>query len=113
MEFFERDNEMRRNQLLKDIAIAEAEDRAIKETLENERQEEIKQNTSIKLDPSVPSFVPKLPPFQPQDTREKGDNLDKKSPAPTREKSNTEPSKRKIVRPLIRSLHVPHIKPKR
>ena len=47
MEFFERDNEMRRNQLLKDIAIAEAEERAIKEALENERQEEIKQNTSI------------------------------------------------------------------
>ena len=89
MEFFERDNEMRRNQLLKDIAIAEAEERAIKETLENERQEEIKQNTSIKLDPSVPSFVPKLPPLQPEDAREKGENLDKKLPAPKREKSDT------------------------
>ena len=89
MEFCERDNEMRRNQLLKDIPIAEAEERAIKEALENERQEEIKQNTSIKLDPSVPSFVPKLPPLQQQDTREKGENLDKKSPAPTREKSDT------------------------
>ena len=89
MEFFERDNEMRRNQLLKDIAIAGAEERAIKEALENERQEEIKQNTSIKLDPSVPSFVPKLPPLQQQDTREKGEKLDKKSTAPTREKTDT------------------------
>ena len=89
VEFFERDNEMRRNQLLKDTAIAEAEERAIKETLENERQEEIKQDASIKLDPSVPSFVPKLPPLQPQDTREEGENLDKKPLAPTREKSDT------------------------
>ena len=76
VEFFERDNEMRRNQLLKDIAIAEGEERAIIETLENDRQEEIKQDPSIKLDPSVPSFVPKLPPLQPQDTREEGENLD-------------------------------------
>ena len=112
MEFFERDNEMRRNELLKDNAIAEAEERAIKETLENERQEEIKQNTSIKLDPSVPSFVPKLPPLQQQDTRQKGEDLDTKPPAPTRE-NQTQPSKRKIVRSLIRRLHVPRIKPKR
>ena len=89
MEFFERDNKMRRNQLLKDNAIAEAEERAIKETLDNERQEEIKQNTSIKLDPSVPSFVPKLPPLQQQATRQKGEDLDTKPPAPTREKSDT------------------------
>ena len=74
---------------MKDIAIAEGEEQAIKETLENERQEEIRQNTSIKLDPSVPSFVPKLPPLQQKDTRERGENLDKKSPAPTRKKSDT------------------------
>ena len=37
----------------------------------------------------MPSFVPKLSPLQQQDTREKGENLDKKSPAPTREKSDT------------------------
>ena len=88
MEFLECDNEMRRNQPLKDIAIAKREERAIKETLENERQE-IKQNTSIKLDPSVPFFVPKLSPLQPQDTRENRENLDRKPPVPTREKSDT------------------------
>ena len=75
--------------MLKDIAIAEAEEGAIKETLENERKAEIKQDATIKLDPSVPSFVPKLPPLQPQDTREEGENLDKKPPAPTREKSDS------------------------
>ena len=36
IKFFEHDREMRCNQLLKDIAIAEAEERAIKETLESE-----------------------------------------------------------------------------
>ena len=73
---------------MKGIAIANREEQAIKETLENERQE-IKQNTSIKLDPSVPSFVPKLSPLQPQDTRENRENLDKKPLAPMREKSDT------------------------
>jgi len=51
MTFFERDSEMRRVQLMKDIAIAEAEEQAIREVLKEERQDEIKQETTIKLEP--------------------------------------------------------------
>ena len=75
IKFFERDREMRCNQLLKDIAIAEAEEQVIKETLESERQEEIKQNTSSTLDPSMPFFVPKLPPLQPQENPKKREKI--------------------------------------
>ena len=39
--------------------------------------------------------------LKPQDTREKGENLDNKPLGPTRE-NQTQPSKRKIVRLLIR-----------
>ena len=61
MTFFERDSEMRRLQLMKDIAIADAEEQAIREVLKEEQQDEVKQETTIKLEPNVPSFVPKLP----------------------------------------------------
>ena len=66
---------MRCNQLLKDIAIPEAEEQAIKERLESEWQEEIKQNTSSKLDTSMPFFVPKVPPLQPQENPEKREKI--------------------------------------
>ena len=47
MNFFERGNELRRNQLIKDIAIAKAEEQAIKEALKEERQNEIFCRTEI------------------------------------------------------------------
>ena len=75
IKLFERDREIRCNQLLKDIAIAEAEEQVIKETLESERQEEIKQNTSSTLDPSMPFLVPKLPPLQPQENPKKREKI--------------------------------------
>ena len=77
MTFFERDSEMQRLQLMKDIAIAEAEEQAIREGLKEERQDKVKQETTIKLEPNVPSFVPKLPLYEPQDTQVK-ESLDKK-----------------------------------
>ena len=56
MTFLERDNEIRKMQLTKEIAIAEAEKRAINETLTDERKEiAIKQEP---LNPSVSSFIP-------------------------------------------------------
>ena len=61
MTFLERDNEIRRIQMMKDIAIAEAEEKAIKETIEQEKLAEMKQNPPIKLDPAVSAFIPKLP----------------------------------------------------
>ena len=69
MTFFERDSEIRRVQLMKDIAIAEAEEKAIREILEQERQDEKEQKTSIKLDPGASPFVPKLPLDKLQETR--------------------------------------------
>ena len=76
MTFLERNSEMRRLQLMKDIA-TEAEEQAIREVLKEERQDEIKQETTIKLEPSVPSLVPKLRLYEPQDTRVK-ESFDKK-----------------------------------
>ena len=64
-------------QLKKDIAIVEADEPAIREVLKEERQDEIKQDTTIKLEPNVPSFVPKLPLYEPQDTHVK-ESSDKK-----------------------------------
>ena len=55
--------------MMKDIAIAEAEEKAIKETLEQEKIAEMKQNRSIKLDPTVSPFIPKLPQDSPQENR--------------------------------------------
>ncbi len=67
--FLERDNEIRRIQLMKDIAIAEAEEKAIKETLEQEKLAETKQKSSIKLDPSASPFISKSPHNSPQENR--------------------------------------------
>lgn len=69
MTFLERDNEIRRIQMMKDIAIAEAEEKAIKETIEQEKLAEMKQNPPIKLDPTVSPFIPKLPQDSPQESR--------------------------------------------
>ena len=87
MTFFKRDSEMRRFQLMKDIAIAEAEERAIKETLEQEQHDEIKQKTSIELDPSATPFVPELPLNEPQETRVR-ENFDKGPPVLTKREEN-------------------------
>ena len=55
MTFLERDNEIRKMQLTKEIAIAEAEERAINEALTDERKEiAIKQEP---LNPSASSFI--------------------------------------------------------
>ena len=88
MEFFERDNEIRRLQLMRDIAIASAEENAIKEILDEEIAAKQPENTAkqpentakgpeitakpqepesqlpemkFKLDPSTPPFVPSFP----------------------------------------------------
>ena len=79
MTFLERDNEIRRIQMMKDIAIAEAEEKAIKETLEQEKLAEMKQNPSIKLDPTVSPFIPKLPQDSPQENRDENPAIKKES----------------------------------
>lgn len=68
MEFLERENEMRRFQLMKEIAIADAEENAIKGILDEEsaklgeREEwDIKPEPELKFNPHVPPFVPSLP----------------------------------------------------
>ena len=81
MEFFERDNEMRRLQLMRDTVITSAEENAIKEILDEEIAAKQPENTAkgpdinakpqepdsqllemkFKLDPSTPPFVPSFP----------------------------------------------------
>ena len=60
MAFLERDNEIQRIPIMKDIAITKVEEKAIKETIEQEKLVEMKQNPSNKLDPTVLPFIPKL-----------------------------------------------------
>ena len=68
--FVERDSAMRRMQLMKEIAIAEAEERAINDALIDERQEIEVKPEPVKLDPLVSPFIPNLPPYQTQETAE-------------------------------------------
>ena len=70
MTFVERDSEMRRMKLMKEIAIFEAEEKAINDALIDERQEIEVKPELVKLDPLVPPFIPNLPPYQTQETTE-------------------------------------------
>lgn len=66
MTFLERDNEIRRMQLTKEIA--EAEERAINDALVEECKEiEVKQEPTKTLDPFAPPQIPYLPPCQSRD----------------------------------------------
>ena len=71
MTFLERDNKMRRMQLTKEIAIAEAEEKAINDALVDECKEiEVKQELAKSLDPFVPPHIPYSPPCQSRDITE-------------------------------------------
>ena len=71
MTFLERDNEIRRMQLTKEIAIAEAEERAINDALVEECKDiEVKQEPTKTLDPFAPPQIPYSPPCQSRDIKE-------------------------------------------
>ena len=71
MTFLERDNEIRKMQFTKEIAIAEAEERAINDALVDERKEiEVKQEPAKTLDPFAPPHIPYSPPCQSRDITE-------------------------------------------
>ena len=72
MSFFERDNELRRMHLLRDIAIAEAEEQAIKETLKDKQNEETKEQIKI-VDRNAMPLVPEDKPVKPQETKQDRD----------------------------------------
>ena len=72
MSFFERDNELRRMHLLRDIAIAEAEEQAIKETLKDRQNEEAKEQIKI-VDRNAMPLVPEDKPVKPQETKQDRD----------------------------------------
>ena len=71
MTFLERDNDIRRMQLTKEIAIAEAEERAINDALVEEWKEiEVKQEPTKTLDPFAPPQIPYSLPCQSRDIKE-------------------------------------------
>ena len=79
MTFLECDNKIRRIQMMKDLAIAEAEEKAIKVTIEQKKPAEMKQNPSIKLDPTASPFIPQLPQDSPQESRDENPAIKKES----------------------------------
>ena len=98
MTFLERDSEIRRMQLTKEITIAEAEERVINEALIDERKENaIKQEP---LNPSMSSFIPistlhharetteKKPKVTPTHAQDNTDNLPTMVPVQTRQREN-------------------------
>ena len=71
MTFLERDNKIRRMQLTKEIAIAEAEEKAINDALVDECKEiEVKQEPAKTLDQFAPPHIPYSRPFQSRDITE-------------------------------------------
>ena len=98
MTFLERDSEIQKMQLTREIAIAEAEEKAINEALIDERKEiAIKQES---LNPSVSSFIPismlhhtretaeTKPKVTPTHAQDNPDNLPTMVPVQTQQREN-------------------------
>ena len=63
MEFLDSENELRRLQLIKEIAIADAEETAMKTILDEEKGEsKIERENKLKMDAHPPQFIPKAEP---------------------------------------------------